>query len=175
VHELDRDQSKTTKELLDITTRHTFVEEAVGSIFIQGDRKAVPSGSRGASAKATDKGAKRSAKGSRWGPKQHPQWVTVSTSCDEDNNNKEADDSSKEHVTAVECNFKRQAQQPTDHFEKLLEATCPNHAYPIRHKLKVCSMMKNYMTTWAITKSKNPKGDSAGKVVAPFLGEEAVM
>jgi hypothetical protein len=33
-HELDRDQPKTTKELLHITTRHASGEEAVGAVFI---------------------------------------------------------------------------------------------------------------------------------------------
>jgi hypothetical protein len=30
-----------------------------------------------------------------------------------------------------------------DHFEKLLEETCSNHTYPIKHKLKDCDMIKN--------------------------------
>jgi hypothetical protein len=75
-----------------------------------------------------------------------PQWVTDTTSYDEGDNDKEADDSNKEHGAGIEHDFKRKARQPVDHFEKFLEATCPNHAYPIRHKFKECSMMKNYMT-----------------------------
>jgi hypothetical protein len=35
VHELDHDQQKTTKELLDIATRHASGEEAVRAIFVQ--------------------------------------------------------------------------------------------------------------------------------------------
>jgi hypothetical protein len=34
VHVLIRDQPKTTKELLDIATRHASVEEAVGAAFV---------------------------------------------------------------------------------------------------------------------------------------------
>jgi hypothetical protein len=34
VHELGRDQPRTTKELLDITTRHTSGDEVVGAVFI---------------------------------------------------------------------------------------------------------------------------------------------
>jgi hypothetical protein len=34
VHDLDRDQPKTTKELLNIATRHASGEEAVGAIFM---------------------------------------------------------------------------------------------------------------------------------------------
>jgi hypothetical protein len=33
-------------------------------------------------------------------------------------------------VMAVAGSGKRQARSPTDHFEKLLEQTCLNHAYP---------------------------------------------
>jgi hypothetical protein len=42
VHELDRDKPNTTKELLDIATRHASGEEIVGVIFVLGDRKTVP-------------------------------------------------------------------------------------------------------------------------------------
>jgi hypothetical protein len=50
-----------------------------------------------------------------------------------------------------------------------------NHAYPIRHKLKECSMMKNYMTTWAFTKGKKSEDDPTGKAAARFLEEKAAM
>jgi hypothetical protein len=109
VHELGRDQSKTTKEMLDNVTRHASGEEAVGDIFVQGDGRAVPTSSRGASPKDTDKGAKRSAKGSRRGPKWCPQWIAVATNCDEDNNDKEAANSDMEHVATTERDFKHQA------------------------------------------------------------------
>jgi hypothetical protein len=69
----------------------------------------------------------------------------VTTSGDEGDNNKEPDDSDEEHIAAAEREFKHQALQPIDHFEKLIEVTCPNHAYPVRHKLKECTM-KSYMT-----------------------------
>jgi hypothetical protein len=36
-------------------------------------------------------------------------------------------------------------------------------------------MMKNYMTTGALTEEKKPKGDPVGKATAPFPGEEVVM
>jgi hypothetical protein len=42
MHELDRDQLKTMKELLNIATRHASGEEAVGAVFIQGDGKRSP-------------------------------------------------------------------------------------------------------------------------------------
>jgi hypothetical protein len=73
VHELGCDQSKTTKELLDIATRHASGEEVVRAIFIQGDGKGVPASSQGALPKAVVISTKRSSKGSKRGPNQHPQ------------------------------------------------------------------------------------------------------
>jgi hypothetical protein len=108
------------------------------------------------------------------GPKWWPQWAAVTTCYDEGDNDKEVDDSNKERIAAVERDFKHQTRQPTDHFEKLRESTCPNHAYPIRHKLKECPMMKNYMTTGAFAKGKKPEDDSTGKAAAPFPEEKAV-
>jgi hypothetical protein len=46
---------------------------------------------------------------------------------------------------------------------------------PIRHKLKECTMMKNYMTMGTFAKGKKPKGDLEGKAAMPFPGEEVVM
>jgi hypothetical protein len=50
------------KELLDIATRHTSGEEAVGAIFVQSSGKVIPGGDRGTSTIATDKGTKRGIK-----------------------------------------------------------------------------------------------------------------
>jgi hypothetical protein len=47
--------------------------------------------------------------------------------------------------------------------------------YPIKHKLKECTMMKNYMTTGNLARSKKPEGDSAGKTTTPFPEEKAAM
>jgi hypothetical protein len=67
VHEHGRDQTKTTKELLDIATPHTSGEAAVGVVYIQRGGMIVPSGKHGALPKAASKGAKRSTKGSKRG------------------------------------------------------------------------------------------------------------
>jgi hypothetical protein len=47
--------------------------------------------------------------------------------------------------------------------------------YPIRHELKECTMMKNYMTTGTFARGKKPEGDPEGKAKAPFLEEKATM
>jgi hypothetical protein len=46
---------------------------------------------------------------------------------------------------------KREARPPTDHFKRILEEACPNHAYPIRHKLKDYSMMRSFITSRSLT------------------------
>jgi hypothetical protein len=65
----------------------------------------------------------------------------VTTSSDKGNNDMDAGDSDEEDVAAAERDSKRLAWQPTDHFEKLLKAPYPNRTYPVRHKLKECTMM----------------------------------
>jgi hypothetical protein len=46
---------------------------------------------------------------------------------------------------------KRPVRPPTDHFKRLLEEACPNHSYPIKHKLKECSMIRRFMTSRSLT------------------------
>jgi hypothetical protein len=96
-------------------------------------------------------------------------WLTMMTMT------KKMDDSDKEYVVAVEHGIKRQAWLLIDHFEKLLEAASLNHAYPIRHKLKDCNMMKYFMTLGSLSQGKEPEGDPSGKGTTPFPREEAVM
>jgi hypothetical protein len=121
--------------------------------------------------KTTNKGMKRGAKSDKRGPKRWPQRVAVTTTYNVGDNDKDVGDSDKELVAAAEHDFKRQARQPTDHFEKLLEATCPNHMYLVRHKLKECTMMKNYITMGTFARGKKPEGDLTGKATAPFPEE----
>jgi hypothetical protein len=66
-------------------------------------------------------------------------------------------------------------EKHADHFKKLLKATCPNHTYPVKHKLKECTVMKNYMTMRNQARNKKPEGDSTVKAAAPFLEEKAVL
>jgi hypothetical protein len=50
-----------------------------------------------------------------------------------------------------------------------------NHAYPIKHKVKECTMLRNFMTLGALSKGKKPEGGPGGKAVIPFLREEVIM
>jgi hypothetical protein len=69
VHELSHKELKTTKELLDITTRHTSSEEVVRAIFIQSGGRAASGGGWGASTTVNDKGTKRGIKSDKRGPR----------------------------------------------------------------------------------------------------------
>jgi hypothetical protein len=58
-----------------------------------------------------------------------------------------------------------------DHFERLLKEDCPNHMYPVKHKLKDCGMMKNFMTSGSLTQDKLPEEDPGGSDAMSFPGE----
>jgi hypothetical protein len=55
-------------------------------------------------------------------------------------------------ATAVASCSKHQAWPPTYHFERLLEETCPNHAYLIKHKLRGYNMTKNIMSSGSLAR-----------------------
>jgi hypothetical protein len=88
---------------------------------------------------------------------------------------KQAGGSSVVHIVAASGSDKRQARPPTNHFEKLLEEACPNHAYPIKHKLRDYDMMKSFMASGSLTRGMElddvlDEGDAT-----PFPREDAVM
>jgi hypothetical protein len=39
----------------------------------------------------------------------------------------------------------------------------PHHSYPIKHKLKDCTMMKNFMMSGALSKGRRPRESPGGK------------
>jgi hypothetical protein len=62
-----------------------------------------------------------------------------------------------------------------DHLEKNLEKTWPNYAYPIKHKLRDCDMMKNFMASRSLTRGME-LDEVPNKVnAAPFPREDVVM
>jgi hypothetical protein len=71
--------------------------------------------------------------------------------ADDGGNGKRSDVFGMVRFMAAMCSGKHQAWPPTDHFEKLLEEMCPNHAYPVKHKLRDCDMMKNFMVSGSLT------------------------
>ena len=33
-----------------------------------------------------------------------------------------------------------------NHFKKMLEGPCPNHAFPVKHPLRDCSLMRKFLS-----------------------------
>jgi hypothetical protein len=62
-----------------------------------------------------------------------------------------------------------------DVFKKLLEVSCPHYSYPVKNKLKDCTMMKKFMTSGAFSKGRKLGGEPGGKSVVLILGEVEVM
>ena len=118
VHKLGRKSPRTTKELLDIATSHASGEEAVGAIFdrLEGKMK----WDEGAGEGASNRSAKRKNKKQR---------------CDD---------------SLMATTDRKGGQKPTDgtpnHFEKMLQGPCPNHAFPVKHLLKDCGLMRRFLS-----------------------------
>jgi hypothetical protein len=79
------------------------------------------------------------------------------------------------HIMTTARSSKRQAQPRIDHFGRLLEEDCSNYAYPIKHKLKDCGMMKSFIISRFLTRGMEVEEDLGGSDTMPFPGEEAVM
>jgi hypothetical protein len=77
-------------------------------------------------------------------------------------------------VTAARSG-KHQARPPIDHFKKLLEEAYPNHAYPVKHKLRDCDMMKNFMISGFRTQGIELDEVTDESDMMPFPGEAAFM
>jgi hypothetical protein len=90
-------------------------------------------------------------------------------------NDKQAGISGVVHITATAGSGKCQAWPPIDHFEKLLEETCPNHTYPIKHNLKDYGMMKNFMASGSLTQGMEADEVPNEGDMMLFPVEDAVM
>jgi hypothetical protein len=88
-----------------------------------------------------------------------------------DHDDEKASGSSEGGVVITARSDKRQARPPTDHFKR----SFPNHTYPIRHKLKDCGMMKNFMIFGSLTRCTELDEDPSSSDMMPFLREDAIM
>jgi hypothetical protein len=112
-----------TRELLDIASNHADGEEAVAATLNtpQGKGKQVVDHDEGTSSRFKKK---------------------------KKNDKRRRDDNL---IAAVERNMSRPKGNPTkhapskDHFERLLDAPCPHHEVPVKHSLRDCLLMKNYV------------------------------
>jgi hypothetical protein len=148
---------RTTHELLDIVSNHTDSEEAVAAMLntSQGKGKQVVDHGEGTSSRFKKKNDKR-----------------------------RRDDN---FVAAVERKTSRPKGNPTkpapskDHFERLLDAPCPHHEVPVKHTLRECRLMKNYVNGTLKTRTADqpkkggPPPDNDDGAGAAYPGEDGVV
>lgn len=58
---------------------------------------------------------------------------------------------------------KQPQQGQPDHFDKLMESPCTNHAYPVKHLYKDCELLKRFLRQAAKPKEGKGKEDAARK------------
>jgi hypothetical protein len=76
---------------------------------------------------------------------------TTTMNIHDDGPNWEASGFGVRRISINAYNGKSPVRPPTYHFKRFLEEDCPNHAYPIRHKLKDCDMMRSFLTSGTLT------------------------
>jgi hypothetical protein len=133
-----------------ITTQCTTSYEAAMLRPTQGSREVTPSNDKEASSNVTAHYAQEAIKGCNRRRKQRLQ-KTMTTTYHDDGHGWETGGSSVRHISTATRSGKRPVRPPTDHFKWLLEEAYPNHAYPVSHKLKDCSMMRSFMTSGSLT------------------------
>jgi hypothetical protein len=112
-----------TRELLDIGSNHADGEEAVAATLNTPQCKGKPVVDHGEGTSSRFKKKKKKDK------------------CRRDDN----------FVAAVEHKASRPNGNPTkpaptkDHFERLLDASCPHQKAPVKHTLRECRLIKNYV------------------------------
>jgi hypothetical protein len=131
--------------LLDIATQHASGEEVVGAAFTLAGVGAAASGGQIMPPNGTIRGTKKGAKVGKKEQKHCPHCLGLM--MNNGNPGQDIKDSNEEFMAAAEHDFKWHTRPPKDHIEKILEATCPHQPYPIKHKLRDCSMMKRFMSS----------------------------
>jgi hypothetical protein len=140
----------TFEALRDITTQHATSYKAVMPRPAQGSREVTLSSGEGAMSDVVAHNDRESVNGGKKRHKQRRQGAMTTT--DHGNrNNGEAAGSDMRRILIATHSDSHHARPPMDHFKRLLEEACPNHACPIRHRLKDCSMMRSFMTSGSLT------------------------
>jgi hypothetical protein len=115
--------------------------------------------------------------GTRGGKKRRKQHHQKNAPMINDNSDisKEAGGSIMACTMAITDSGKRQARPPMDHFTNLLKETWLNHANPIKHRLRECGMMKNFMASGSLTRGMEVDEVPDEGDTMPFPREDAVM
>jgi hypothetical protein len=157
-----------------ITTQRTTSCEVAMLRPKLGSREVTPSSDKEASSDVAAHCAQEGIKGSKKRHKQCLQGTTTTTSHD-DGHDWEVRGSGMRHISTVVHSDKRPTRPPMDHFKRLLEDACPNHIYPVRHRLKDYGMMRSFMTSWSLTwGAKLDEGPDRSNT-PPLPEENAVM
>jgi hypothetical protein len=118
VHELGREQIKTTKALVNIAPRHTSGEEAVGATFTSVEAGMAVIDSQTTSPKIAARGTRKGSEGRKKGQECYPRHLTARVS--NGSVREEIEDSDEEFIAMAERDFKRHTRTPKGHFEKVL-------------------------------------------------------
>ena len=145
----------TTRDLLDVATNHASGEEVVGAVFSGGRDKGKPKRTDLDEGPSTQRGKK---------------------------NKKDRRRSDNTVLVAVADRTGKQPQQGLpDHFNKLMDSSCPNHAYSVKHLYKDCELLKCFLRQASGLKGDGKeaaakKGGTAGKDRNRFSNpEECIM
>jgi hypothetical protein len=99
----------------------------------------------------------------------------MTTTSRDDGHDWEAGSSGVRCTSTAVCNEKRPVRPPTDHFKRFLEEAYPNRTYPVRHKLKDCSMMRSFMTSRSLNWATELDEGLDGSDTTLFPEKNAVM
>ena len=119
IHNLGYLKPCTTCDLLDVATNHASDEEAVKAVFNGGRDKG--------KAKRMDQDEGPS---TQRGKKNKKDWHRLDNTV----------------LVATTDRMGKQPQQGLpDHFNKLMDSPCTNHAYPVKHLYKDCELLKCFL------------------------------
>jgi hypothetical protein len=119
-------------------------------------------------------GTKEGIMGGKLRHKQCPQGTTPMIDHD-DGNNGEVGGFGVRHISTTTHDDNHQARLPTDHFKWLLEEAYPNHAYPIKHKLKDYGMVRSFMNSESLTSVAELNKDLGRSDMMPLPRENTVI
>jgi hypothetical protein len=135
----------------------------------QGSREATPSSDNEISSDIATHDTQEGAKGDRKRRKHRFQETTT------DDNDDEVGGFDVRRISIAACSDKHQVRPPMDHFKRLLEEACPNHAYLTMHKLMECNMMRSFMTSGCLTWGAELDKGLDETDMTPFPKENTVM
>jgi hypothetical protein len=160
----------TTDEPRSVANPYATSNEAVTLLPTQGSKEVTLSSSKEAPSGVAIHSTKDGIKGGKKRHKQHPQGAMTTTDHNDGNYGK-VGGSDAEHIATTAHSDEHQVRPPTDHFRRLLGGACPNHAYPIRHKLK----NESFMISGFLTQGTELEEDPGGSDTMPFPREDAIM